>query len=45
MLEALKVGGVQREENEKKKGFVRWKVYFSSCYFLITHFHLHFKEF
>ncbi len=40
-LEALKVGGVQKE---KKKIFVSWKAYFSFCYFFITHLLLHFKD-
>jgi len=45
-LEALKVGGVQRGKKKKKKKmrFISWKAYFSSCYFSITHFHLHFKH-
>jgi hypothetical protein len=31
-LEALKVGGVQREAKEKKTSvFLSWKAYFSSC--------------
>jgi hypothetical protein len=34
-LEALKVGGVQREEKRKKTCFVSWKAYFSSCYFFV----------
>jgi hypothetical protein len=34
-LEALKVRGVQKE---KKLHFVRWKTYFSSCYFFSTPF-------
>jgi hypothetical protein len=38
-LEALKVGGVQREEIRKKTSFVSWKAYFS-----ITPFPLHFKD-
>jgi hypothetical protein len=40
-LRGLKVGGVERE---KKKSFVSWKAYLSSCYFFITHFPLHFKD-
>jgi hypothetical protein len=40
---ALKVGGVQREEIRKIMCFVNRKAYFSSCYFFITHFPLHFK--
>jgi hypothetical protein len=40
-LEALKVGGVQREE---KTHFESWKACFSSCYFFISPFHLHFKD-
>jgi hypothetical protein len=43
-LEALKVGGVLREEEKKKTCFVSWKAYFSSCYFFITPFHLQFKD-
>jgi hypothetical protein len=47
-LEALKVGGVQRKEITKEMHFVSWKAYFSSCYFSITpfplHFPLHFKD-
>jgi hypothetical protein len=42
-LEALKVGGVQRE-GKKKPRFVSWKAYFSSCYFESTPFPLHFQE-
>jgi hypothetical protein len=42
-LEALKVGGVQRE-GKKKRIFMSWKAHFSSCYFFITPFHLHFKD-
>jgi hypothetical protein len=42
-LKALKVGGVQRQE-KKKSVFVSWKAYFSSCYFFITPFPLHFKD-
>jgi hypothetical protein len=37
-LEALKVGGVQREEKRKKTCFVSWKAYFSSCYFSLLLF-------
>jgi hypothetical protein len=37
-LEALKVGGVQREGKKKKTHFVSNKAYFSSCYFFITPF-------
>jgi hypothetical protein len=40
-LQGLKVGGDQRER--KKKGFVSWKAFFFPCYFIITHFPLHFK--
>jgi len=29
---------------DKKKCFVSWKAYFSSCYFFITPFPLHFKD-
>jgi hypothetical protein len=43
-LEALKVGGVQKEGKKEKKCFESWKAYFSSCYFFITPFHLHFKN-
>jgi hypothetical protein len=43
-LEALKVGGVQREEKGGKTCFVRWKVSFFSFFFLIIPFHLHFKD-
>jgi hypothetical protein len=43
-LEPLKVGGVQREEKRKETRFVSWKAYFSSCYFFIIPFHLHFKD-
>ncbi len=43
-LEALKVGGVQREEKKKKPLYVSWKAYFSSCDFFITSFHFHFKD-
>jgi hypothetical protein len=44
-LEALKVRGVQREEKKRKiTRFVSWKAYFSSCYFLITHFPLNCKD-
>ncbi len=44
-LEALKVGGVQREGEKKiKLHFVSWKAYFSSGYFSITPFPLHFKD-
>jgi hypothetical protein len=42
-LEALKVGGIQREIGKKTR-FVSWKAYFSSCYFSITPFPLHFKD-
>jgi hypothetical protein len=42
-LEALKVGGVQREGKKKKTCFVSWKAYFP-CYFIIIPFHLHFKD-
>jgi hypothetical protein len=41
-LEASKVGGVQREG--KKPLFVSWKAYFSSGYFSITPFPLHFED-
>jgi hypothetical protein len=43
-LEALKVGGVQREEIRKKMRFVSCKAYFSSCYFSITPFPLYFQD-
>jgi hypothetical protein len=43
-LEALKVGGVLREEEQKKTRLVSWKAYFSSCYFFIIHFYFHFKD-
>jgi hypothetical protein len=43
-LEALKVRGIQREEKRKRKCFVSWKVYFSSCSFFITPFPLHLKD-
>jgi hypothetical protein len=43
-LEALKVGGFQREEKGKRMHFVNWEAYFSSCYFFITSFPLHFKD-
>jgi len=44
-LEALKVGGVQKEEKEKKNKRILWvrKLIFSS-YFFITHFPLHLKD-
>jgi len=42
-LKALKIGRVQREEKIKKTCFVNLKAFFSSCYFFITPFHLHFK--
>jgi hypothetical protein len=44
MRKLLKVGGVQKEEIRKKTCFVSGKAYFSSCYFLITPFPLHFKD-
>jgi len=43
-LEVLKVGQVQREEKKEKTCFVSWKDNFSSCYFFITPFHLHYKD-
>jgi hypothetical protein len=43
-LEALKVGGVQREGEKFELHFVSGKAYFSSCYFSITPFPLHFKD-
>jgi hypothetical protein len=42
-LEVLKEGG-SKEKRKKKKCFVSWKVYFSSCYLFIIHFALHFKD-
>jgi hypothetical protein len=42
-LEALKVGGVQRGKKRIKTCFESWKAYFSSRYFFITPFDLHFK--
>jgi hypothetical protein len=41
-LEALKVGGVQREKKKRKQTrFVSWKASnYSSYYFFITHFPL-----
>ncbi len=41
-LEALKVGGVQREG--KKNAFCELENFFFSCYFLNTPFHLPFKD-
>jgi hypothetical protein len=32
-LEALKVGGVQKEEKRKQTYFVSWKAYFSFLFF------------
>jgi hypothetical protein len=32
-----------KKKGEKKTHFINWKAYFS-CYFLITPFHLHFKN-
>jgi hypothetical protein len=43
-IEALKIRGVQREEKRKRTCFVSWKASFSSCYFIIIPFHLHFKD-
>jgi hypothetical protein len=46
-LEALKVGGVQREEKRKKKELcVSWNffIFYFFGYFFITHFPLHFKD-
>jgi hypothetical protein len=36
--------GPKREREKKKMRFISWKAYFSSCYFFITHFPLHFKD-
>jgi len=44
MLWSLLVGGVQKEKKGKQTYFVSWKVYFSSWYFFITQFPLHFKD-
>jgi hypothetical protein len=33
-----------KKKKKKKKKNLSWKVYFSSCYFFITPFHLHFKD-
>jgi hypothetical protein len=41
-LEALQV--VVQREGKKKTWFLSLKVYFSSCYFFITPFPLHFKD-
>jgi hypothetical protein len=38
-LQALKVGGVQREEKRKKMSFVSWKAFF----FLLLFFHYSFS--
>jgi hypothetical protein len=43
-LEALKVRRVQGEERREKTCFVNWKAFFSSCYFFIIYFSLHFKD-
>jgi len=40
----FKKGEVQREEKRKKTHFVSWKAYFSSCYFFIIPFPLHFTD-
>jgi hypothetical protein len=32
------------KKKKKKNLFVSWKAYFSSCYFFIVHFPLHFKD-
>jgi hypothetical protein len=36
--------GPKRKRKNKKTHFVSWKAYFSSCYFFITPFPLHFKD-
>jgi hypothetical protein len=36
--------GPKRKKKQKKKHFVSWKAYFSSCHFFINLFHLHFKD-
>jgi hypothetical protein len=38
-----KFNGSKKGKKGKKKCFVSWEVYFSSCYFFITPFPLHFK--
>jgi hypothetical protein len=37
---------IRRGPKRRKKGmrFGNWKTYFSSCYFFINHFPLHFKD-
>jgi hypothetical protein len=40
----LKARGVQKEKEKNKGRFVTWKAYFSSWYFFITPFSLHFKD-
>jgi hypothetical protein len=42
-LEALKVGP-KRKKKQNKNRFVSWKAYFSTCYFFIIPFPLHFKD-
>jgi hypothetical protein len=42
-LEALKVGPKRKKEQNKNR-FVSWKAYFSTCYFFIIPFPLHFKD-
>jgi hypothetical protein len=41
---SLKLGGIQSEEKRKETCFVSSKDYFSSCYFFIIPFPLHFKN-
>ncbi len=36
--------GPKKKKKKKKICFVSWKVYFSSCYFFITPFPLHFND-
>jgi hypothetical protein len=45
-LKSLKVGGVQKEEEEKKNMFCELKILFfsKSCYFFIIHFPLNLKN-
>jgi hypothetical protein len=42
-LEALKIGGVQKEENRKNMCIVGSKASFSSCYFLQCSFSFAFQ--
>ncbi len=35
----------QKKIKKKKMGFVSWKAFFFSCYFFITPFPLHFKDY